>query len=48
MNETDQSMRALVKSGYHRPANFLQENHQPPLGPLTEHHITKSVFPSLI
>lgn len=32
---------------YH-PAKFLQENHQALLRPLAEHHITKSVFPSLI
>lgn len=43
MNETDQSISALVKSDYH-PANFLQENYQPLLGPLTEHHITLSPY----
>jgi len=43
MNKTDQSITALVKSDYHHPANFLQENYQPLLGPFTEHHITRSL-----
>lgn len=47
MNETDQSIDALVKSDYH-PAKLLQEKHQPLLRHLAEHHITKPVFPSLL